>query len=105
MPRLTRRGVALLVAVVVVFAAGQLLGFAVLLALAGVGVGALVAALLVGTHRPKVEVTREVYPDRVSRGGAAIARRGCRTRAPAGRPVSPPGTGSASGSARSSCGR
>jgi uncharacterized protein (DUF58 family) len=74
MIRLTGRGVAVLVAAVVLFAVGQWLGYPVLLVLAAVGLGAVLASVLIGTHRPRVTVSREVYPDRVPRGGAAFAR-------------------------------
>lgn len=74
MARLTRRGIALLAAAILLFAAGQWLGYPVLLVVAAIGIGLVLAALLVGTHRPKVTVTREVYPDRVQRGGAAVGR-------------------------------
>ncbi|MGQ0841359.1 DUF58 domain-containing protein [Actinokineospora sp.] len=74
MTRLTRRGVAVLVAAVVAFAVGEWAGYAVLRALAGAALGAVVAAVVITTRRPNVTVTREVYPDRAQRGKAAFAR-------------------------------
>ncbi|WP_020666168.1 DUF58 domain-containing protein [Amycolatopsis nigrescens] len=72
--RLTRRGVATLVAAVILFGAGHLAGYPVLLALAGASAGAVLAAVAVTTRRPGVVVTRGVYPDRVERGRPAFAR-------------------------------
>ncbi|WP_279579226.1 hypothetical protein [Fodinicola feengrottensis] len=70
MTRLTGRGIAVLVAAVALFVAGQWLGYPVLLVLAAIGAGVEVASLIVGAHRPRATVSREVYPDRVARGGA-----------------------------------
>ncbi|GAA4525933.1 DUF58 domain-containing protein [Amycolatopsis samaneae] len=72
--RPTRRGVAVLAATPVLFAAGQWAGYPLLLALAGFCGGTLLAALALTARRPRVEVTREVYPERVERGGAAFAK-------------------------------
>jgi uncharacterized protein (DUF58 family) len=74
MPRLTRRGWAVLVAAVATYVCGAWVGFPVLRALGGAGVGAVAAALVVTARRPRVVVTREVYPDRVQRGRPAFAR-------------------------------
>ncbi|HEX6359381.1 DUF58 domain-containing protein [Actinophytocola sp.] len=74
MPRLTRRGWAVLVAAVVAYASGVWVGFPVLRALGGAGIGAVAAALAVTARRPRVVVSREVYPDRVQRGRPAFAR-------------------------------
>jgi uncharacterized protein (DUF58 family) len=74
MPRLTRRGWAVLVAAVVAYGCGAWVGFPVLRALGGAGVGAVAAALVVTARRPRVAVSREVYPDRVQRGRPAFAR-------------------------------
>ena len=74
MPRLTRRGWAVLAGAVLVYAAGAWAGFPVLRALAGAALGAVLAALVVTARRPRVTVTREVYPDRVQRGRTAFAR-------------------------------
>jgi uncharacterized protein (DUF58 family) len=72
--RLTGRGVATLVGSIVLMVAGHLLGFALLLALGAAAFGAVVASVVISNRRPKVAVSREVYPDRVGRGGAAFAR-------------------------------
>lgn len=74
MPRLTRRGWAVLVTAVVAYGCGVWFGFPVLRALGGAGFGAVVAALAVTARRPRVTVSREVYPDRVQRGRPAFAR-------------------------------
>ncbi len=73
MSRLTRRGWAVLAGAVVIYAAGAWAGFPVLRALAGAGLGAVLAALVVTARRPRVTVTREVYPDLVQRGRPAFA--------------------------------
>lgn len=70
--RLTWRGLGTLVAAPVLFALGEVAGYPVLLGLAAVAVGAVVAALAVTSRRPRVEVTRQVYPDRVERGRPAF---------------------------------
>jgi uncharacterized protein (DUF58 family) len=57
-----------------VYAAGEWAGFAVLRALAGAAIGAVAAALVMTARRPRVTVTREVYPDRAERGRPAFAR-------------------------------
>jgi uncharacterized protein (DUF58 family) len=46
----------------------------VLRALAGAALGAVLAALVITARRPRVTVSREVYPDRVQRGRPAFAR-------------------------------
>lgn len=74
MPRLTRRGWAVLVAAVVAYTLGAWVGFPLLRALGGAGVGAVAAAMVVTARRPRVVVSREVYPDRVQRGRPAFAR-------------------------------
>lgn len=74
MPRLTVRGWVVLGGALVTYAAGEWLGFTVLRALAGAALGAVVAALVVTARRPRVTVTREIYPDRVQRGRPAFAR-------------------------------
>jgi len=70
--RLTRRGIATLAAAVVLFALGEVAGYPVFLGLAAASVGAVLAALAVTGRRPRVEVTRRVYPDRVERGRPAF---------------------------------
>jgi uncharacterized protein (DUF58 family) len=74
MPRLTSRGVAVLAVAAVCLGVGQWLGYPVLRALGGAAVGAVLAALVVTARRPRVAVSREVYPDRVGRGRPAFAR-------------------------------
>ena len=74
MPRLTRRGWAVLAVAVLAFVVGEWVGFPVLRALGGAAAGAVVAALMIVARRPAVAVTREVYPDRVQRGRPAFAR-------------------------------
>ncbi|MBB4906432.1 DUF58 domain-containing protein [Actinophytocola algeriensis] len=74
MPRLTGRGWVVLVGAVVAYAAGEWAGFPLLRAMAGAAFGAVLAALVVTARRPRVAVTREVYPDRVERGRPAFAR-------------------------------
>lgn len=74
MPRLTGRGVAVLAIAAVCFGIGQWLGYPVLRALGGAALGAVLAAVLVTARRPRVAVSREVYPDRVGRGRPAFAR-------------------------------
>lgn len=64
----------MLVTAVVAYACGEWVGFPVLRALGGAGLGAVAAALVVTARRPRVTVTREVYPDRVQRGRSAFAR-------------------------------
>ncbi|RSM89691.1 DUF58 domain-containing protein [Kibdelosporangium aridum] len=69
--RLTRRGIATLVAAAVLIGAGAVAGYAMLIALGAIGLGAVVAALAVAGRKPRVEVARDVYPDRVERGSRA----------------------------------
>ena len=71
--RLTLRGWLVLIAVPVLYVGGELSGFALARALAGLAAGALVAALVATSRRPQVTVTREVYPDRVESGQPAMA--------------------------------
>ncbi len=72
--RLTGRGVTVLVVGVVLFGAGELLGFALFRALAGVAAGMLLVAMTAAVRRPLVTVHRELYPDRVECGRPALAR-------------------------------
>ncbi|MFC4858808.1 DUF58 domain-containing protein [Actinophytocola glycyrrhizae] len=74
MPRLTRRGWVVLAGAAVAYVAGEWAGFPLLRALAGAGIGAVLAALVVTARKPRVTVIREVYPDRVQRGRPAFAR-------------------------------
>ncbi|HEX6358165.1 DUF58 domain-containing protein [Actinophytocola sp.] len=68
---MTARGVTTLVAAVVLVVLGLVAGYPVLVTLGAVAVGAVVAALGVAGRRPRVEVVRELFPDRVERGGRA----------------------------------
>jgi uncharacterized protein (DUF58 family) len=68
---MTRRGVCTLVAAAVLVALGLVAGYPVLVTLGAVAFGAVVAALGVAGRRPRVEVIRELFPDRVARGGRA----------------------------------
>nr|WP_042193974.1 DUF58 domain-containing protein [Kibdelosporangium sp. MJ126-NF4]CEL20989.1 FIG002343: hypothetical protein [Kibdelosporangium sp. MJ126-NF4]CTQ95497.1 FIG002343: hypothetical protein [Kibdelosporangium sp. MJ126-NF4] len=69
--RLTRRGIATLVAAVVLVVAGLLVGYPVLLMLGAIAFCAVVAAVAVAGRKPRVDVVRDVYPDRVERGSRA----------------------------------
>lgn len=70
--RLTWRGIGTLVAAAVLFALGELAGYPVLLGLAVTAAVAVLAAVATIGRRPRVEVSRRVYPDRVERGRAAF---------------------------------
>ena len=59
---------------VVAYGCGEWAGFPVLRVLSGAAFGAVAAALVLTARRPRVVVTREVYPDRVQRGRPAFAR-------------------------------
>jgi uncharacterized protein (DUF58 family) len=83
MIRLTRRGTGVLAGSAVLFTSGQWAGYPFFLAIAGAGAGALVAAVALTGRRPRVAVTREIYPDRVERGRPAVAT--LRVRNPTGR--------------------
>ncbi|GAA1295520.1 DUF58 domain-containing protein [Saccharothrix xinjiangensis] len=72
--RLTWRGIAVLGAAAVCGAVGLGAGYPLVRALAGLMVGAVVAAFAAAAREPRVEVRREVFPDRVERGGPALAR-------------------------------
>ena len=69
--RLTRRGWCTFACAVVLGALGVVAGYPVLVTLGAIAVGAVVAAVGVAGRRPKVEVIRELFPDRVERGGRA----------------------------------
>ncbi|ONI67124.1 hypothetical protein BWI15_28580 [Kribbella sp. ALI-6-A] len=71
--RLTGRGVAVLAGAVVAYLLGELAGYALFRALAGIGLGALLAATFLTARRPQVEVRRDLSPDRVERGRPALA--------------------------------
>ncbi|MBE1573547.1 DUF58 domain-containing protein [Amycolatopsis roodepoortensis] len=72
--RLTGRGTGLLVAAVLLYGAGEVAGYPLLRVLAGAAVGALLAGVALAIRRPRVEVRRDVFPDRVERGRPAMAR-------------------------------
>jgi uncharacterized protein (DUF58 family) len=74
LPRLTGRGGAVLAAAVLCYALGAWAGYPVVRGLSGAALGVVVAALVTTARRPRVEVTREIYPDRVRRGRPAFAR-------------------------------
>ncbi|MEJ2853401.1 MULTISPECIES: DUF58 domain-containing protein [unclassified Saccharothrix] len=70
--RLTRRGVCTLAVAVVLIALGLVAGYPLLVAVGAMAVGAVVAALGVAGRKPRVEVIRELFPDRVERDGRAV---------------------------------
>ncbi|NUT52532.1 MAG: DUF58 domain-containing protein, partial [Saccharothrix sp.] len=72
--RLTVRGTAVLVVSLGLGAAGLWGRYPLLLLLAAAGLVAVVAAVLVTFRRVGVEVTRDVYPDRVERGSQALGK-------------------------------
>ncbi len=69
--RLTRRGVCTLVVAALLVALGLVAGHPLLLTLGAIAVGAVVAAFAVAGRRPRVDVIRELFRDRVERGGKA----------------------------------
>ncbi|WP_033443534.1 DUF58 domain-containing protein [Saccharothrix sp. NRRL B-16314] len=69
---LTRRGVCTLAVAVVLIVLGLGAGYPLLVALGAIAVGAVVAALGVAGRKPRVEVIRELFPDRVERDGRAV---------------------------------
>lgn len=71
---LTRRGRAVLVLAVALLAAGVWGRYPFLAGLGAVGLGAVLAAVLLTARGLPVEVRRSVYPDRVERGRPALAR-------------------------------
>lgn len=71
--RLTRRGSAVLAGAAVCYLVGELAGYPVFRALAGVAVGGVLAAVGIAMSRPKVEISRTVHPDRIERGKPALA--------------------------------
>ncbi|WP_410602953.1 DUF58 domain-containing protein [Amycolatopsis sp. lyj-90] len=73
MIRLTTRGAGVLAATAGLFVLGHWAGYPFFLAIAGAGAGTLIAAIVVTGRRPRVAVSREVYPDRVERGRPAVA--------------------------------
>jgi uncharacterized protein (DUF58 family) len=71
--RLTGRGVAVLLASLAAYALGEWAGYALFRALAGLGLGALIAAVALTVRHPRVSVRRDLSPDRVERGRPALA--------------------------------
>ncbi|TCC58262.1 DUF58 domain-containing protein [Kribbella pittospori] len=71
--RLTGRGIAVLVGSIAVYLLGEFAGYAVFRALAGIGLGALIAATVLTVRQPQVTVQRVLSPDRVERGRPALA--------------------------------
>ncbi|MDX6238203.1 MAG: hypothetical protein QOG10_3018 [Kribbellaceae bacterium] len=71
--RLTGRGVAVLVASIVAYVVGEWAGYAFFRALAGLGLGAILAATVLTVRQPLVSVQRDLSPDRVERGRPALA--------------------------------
>lgn len=71
--RLTRRGFTLLAGAVACYVLGEVAGYPLFRAIAGVAVGAVLAATAVTLFRPKVEIVRSVYPERIERGKPALA--------------------------------
>lgn len=72
--RLTADGVRVLVASAGLFAAGLWLGWPVAELVAGAGVGAVGFAVVTAGRGLRVDVEREIYPERVVRGEPAVAR-------------------------------
>ncbi len=72
--RLTARGVVLLVVSVLLLGVAEWAGYPLFRVLGAVGLAAVVAAVVVTARGLRVDVTREVYPDRVERGRPALAK-------------------------------
>lgn len=71
--RLTGRGAGLLAGAAGCYIVAEPAGFFVLRALAGVAIGMVLLAVGVTLRRPKVEISRTVRPERIERGGPALA--------------------------------
>ncbi|WP_405063906.1 DUF58 domain-containing protein [Kribbella sp. NBC_01505] len=71
--RLTGRGIAVLLGSIAFYALGEFAGYALFRALAGIGIGALLAAVVLTLRQPQVTVQRVLSPDRVERGRPALA--------------------------------
>ncbi|MER7274627.1 DUF58 domain-containing protein [Dactylosporangium sp. NPDC000244] len=71
--RLTRRGAAVLAGAAGCYALGVLAGYAYFRVLGGAAAGCLAVAAVTATLRPRLEISRTVYPDRIERGRPALA--------------------------------
>lgn len=71
--RLTARGSAVLVVSVALVVFGQWAGYPLPRGLGAAGAVSVVAALVLVARRPRAELSRTVYPDRVERGRPALA--------------------------------
>ncbi len=71
---MTARGWAVLLVSLLAFGAGEWFGFALVRALGAAGLGTVLAAAILTSRRVRVEVTRSVHPERVTRGEPALAR-------------------------------
>ncbi|WP_250008190.1 DUF58 domain-containing protein [Actinoplanes sp. M2I2] len=71
--RPTRRGVAVLVAALLLVASGWWLRYPLPALIGAAGLGAVAGALLSVRRGPRVEVTRTISPERVERGARAVA--------------------------------
>jgi uncharacterized protein (DUF58 family) len=72
--RLTRRSGGVLGSAVALVGVGNAAGYPLLIALGALAFGTVVAALAVTGRKPRLDVHREVYPDRVERGRPAYAQ-------------------------------
>jgi uncharacterized protein (DUF58 family) len=70
--RLTRRGLCTLAVALVLIALGLVAGYPLLVTLGAIAVGAVGAAIGVAGRKPRAEVIRELFPDRVERNGRAV---------------------------------
>ncbi|HET6288158.1 MAG TPA: DUF58 domain-containing protein, partial [Amycolatopsis sp.] len=72
--RLTARGVVLLVLSVLLLAVAEWAGYPLFRVMGAAGLAAVVAAVVVTARGLRVDVSREIYPDRVERGRPALAK-------------------------------
>lgn len=80
--RLTLRGIAVTAGSVALLVVGEWAGYPLFRVLAALGLSAVLAAVAGTARGLRVEVTREVHPDRVQRGQAALAKLRVRNTAP-----------------------
>ncbi len=73
-PRLTGTGRALVLAALLLFVAGAALGYVELTVLATAGLLIVAAAVVSLARRPRLDVRREIEPDRVPRGEVAVGQ-------------------------------